>query len=97
HVLPNAHPHPEQLARELVAAGVDAIVLDYHLGPYTGIDVHREISTLSPELADRVLFSSGDLPPDSPGVPDLGARWVAKGGGWAALRARILTLLNSPS
>jgi hypothetical protein len=96
HILPNAYTDPEQLARELLTADVGVIVLDYHLGRYTGIDVHAQLSALSPDLADRVLFSSGDLPPTSTDVPELADRWVVKGGGWAALRARILTLLNNP-
>jgi CheY-like chemotaxis protein len=97
HVAPPPHPAAADLAREVVGACPDVVVLDAALGTLRGADVWRSLQEIAPELAERVLFLSGGLPPPGPEGDAMAERWVAKSDGWEGLRSRILELRRDRS
>jgi hypothetical protein len=84
-------------ALALLAPTQFVVVLDAALGTLRGADVWRSLQEIAPELAERVLFLSGGLPPPGPEGDAMAERWVAKSDGWEGLRSRILELRRDRS
>lgn len=69
----------------------DVLLLDLHLGLTSGLAVHEALTLRFPSLADRVLFLTGDAPPDPPPGPPVVHKLVE----WDELVGQILEVAES--
>lgn len=50
--------------QRLAERGADAIFIDLHLGPDSGLELHAWIEEYDPRLAERVVFVTGEVFPN---------------------------------
>ena len=77
---------PEEIVEQLTEEDPNVILLDLNLGPFTGFQVYDCLAESAPELAERVLFLSGDVAADPPPPRPLVNKLVT----WDELSAQIL-------
>ncbi len=82
------------LARLREDDAFDAILCDLHMAPLSGIDVYHELERLQPDLAERMIFTSGGAftPAARAFLDDLGERVLEKPIDLGELRRRLAEL-----
>ena len=82
------------LARLREDDAFDAILCDLDMAPVSGIDVHHELERLQPDLAERMIFTSGGAftPAARAFLDDLGERVLEKPLDLGELRRRLAEL-----
>ncbi len=86
---PEAYEGPEAVAREVVSAAPDVVLIDVSLGAMDGRDVWRHLRASAPALESAVFFLTG-APGADPHLPEEGAPEVLnKLSDWSDLSRRI--------
>jgi CheY-like chemotaxis protein len=77
---------PDEIVDRLASEDPDVILLDLNLGPLTGVQVYDALAERAPDLAERVLFLTGDTAADPPRPRPLVHKLIT----WDELSAQVL-------